>query len=196
VEAPEPLVLVVIDGLDASGKSTQALKLEKSLRKHAKTVFIRIHPTNDNLFGTEARHFLYQRGKGAHFASAIFYMFDVVRSIMLFSWQKYDYVIFVRYLMGTAYLPSPIHRIAYQFFASVVPKSDYMFFLDVSPEEADKRIRQTRKQTEMFETLEQLKKTRNKALFLAQTDKWRIIDAGQSVSKVEKDIETVLQPLF
>jgi dTMP kinase len=196
VEAPEPLVLVVIDGLDASGKSTQALRLEKSLRKHAKTAFLRIHPSNDNFFGTEARHFLYQRGKGAHFASAIFYMLDVVRSIMLFSWQKYDYVIFVRYLMGTAYLPSPIHRIAYQFFASVVPKSDYMFFLDVSPEEADKRIRQTRKQTEMFETLEQLKKTRNKALFLAQTDKWRIIDAGQSVSKVEKDIETVLQPLF
>ena len=163
------MVLVVIDGLDASGKSTQALRLEKSLRKHAKTAFLRIHPSNDNFFGTEARHFLYQRGKGAHFASAIFYMFDVVRSIMLFSWQKYDYVIFVRYLMGTAYLPSPIHRIAYQFFASVVPKSDYMFFLDVSPEEADKRIRQTRNETEMFETLEELKKTRRKALALALT---------------------------
>ena len=196
MEAPEPLVLIVIDGLDASGKSTQALRLEKSLRKHAKTAFLRIHPSNDNFFGIEARHFLYQRGKGAHFASAIFYMLDVIRSIMLFSWQKYDYVIFVRYLMGTAYLPSPFHRIAYQLFASVVPKSDYMFFLDVPPEEADKRIRQTRKETEMFETLEQLKKTRNKALFLAQTGKWRIIDAGQSISKVEKDIETVLQPLF
>ncbi len=196
MEAPKLLVLIVIDGLDASGKSTQALILEKSLRKHAKKAFLRIHPSNDNFFGTQTRHFLYQRGKAAHFASAIFYMLDVVRSIMLFSWQKYDCVIFVRYLMGTAYLPSPFHRIAYYLFASVVPKSDYMFFLDVPPEEADKRIRQTRKETEMFETLEQLKKTRNKALFLAQTDKWRIIDAGQPVSRVEKDIETVLQALF
>jgi dTMP kinase len=186
----------VIDGLDASGKSTQALRLEKTLRKHAKTVFLRIHPSNDNFFGIEARHYLYQRGKGAHFASAIFYMFDVVRSIMLFSWQKYDFVIFVRYLMGTAYLPSPIHRIAYQFFASLVPKSDYMFFLDVPSEEADKRIRRTRKQTEMFETPEELKKTRLKALNLALTAKWRIIDAEQTISEVEKDIETVLQPLF
>ena len=190
------MVLVVIDGLDASGKITQALRLEKSLRKHAKTAFLRIHPSNDNIFGTEARHFLYQRGKGAHFASAIFYMFDVVRSIMLFSWQKYDYIIFVRYLMGTAYLPSPIHRIAYQFFAFVVPKSGYMFFLDIPPEEADKRIRQTRKQTEMFETLEELKKTRRKALNLALIDKWRIIDAGQPIFNVEKDILTALQPLF
>ena len=196
MEAPDPLVLIVIDGLDASGKSTQALRLKKSLIKHAKTAFLRIHPSNDNFFGTEARHFLYQRGKGAHFASAIFYMLDVVRSIMLFSLQKYDYVIFVRYLMGTAYLPSPIHRLAYQFFASVVPKSDYMFFLDVSPEEADKRIRQTRNETEMFETLEEFKKTRCKALNLALTDNWRIIDAGQPVSEVEKDIETVLQPLL
>lgn len=190
------MVLVVIDGLDASGKSTQALRLENFLRRHAKTVFLRIHPSNDNLFGTEARRFLYQRGKGAHFASAIFYMFDVVRSIMLFSWQKYDYVIFVRYLMGTAYLPSPIHRIAYQFFSSVVPKSDYMFFLDVPSEEADKRIRQTRNETEMFETREELERTRSKALTLALIGKWTIIDAGQPVSEVEQDIETVLHLPF
>jgi dTMP kinase len=123
-------------------------------------------------------------------------MLDVVRSIMLFSWQKYDYVIFVRYLMGTAYLPSPIHRIAYQFFASVVPKSDYMFFLDVSPQEADKRIRQTRNETEMFESLEELKKMRRKALTLALMDRWTIIDAGQPISEVEKDIETAVHLLF
>jgi len=196
VEAANLLVLIVIDGLDASGKSTQALRLEKLLRMQAKTAFLRIHPSDDNLFGTEARHFLYQKGKGAHFASAIFYMFDVVRSIMLFSWQKYDYIIVVRYLMGTAYLPSPIHRIAYQFFASFVPKSEYMFFLDVSPQEADRRIRQTRKETEMFETLEELKKIRRKALSLALIDKWIIIDAGQPTSEVEKDIETVLHLLF
>lgn len=190
------MVLVVLDGLDASGKNTQATRLAKSLTKHAKTVFLRIHPSNDNFFGIRARHFLYQRGKGAHFASAIFYMFDVVRSIALFSWQKYDYVIFVRYLMGTAYLPSPFHMIAYRFFASIVPKSDYMFFLDVPPEEADRRIQQTRTETEMFETLEELKKTRDKALFLALADRWRIIDAGQPISKVERDIEAVLPPLF
>ena len=95
--------------------------------------------------------------------------------------------------MGTAYLPSPIHRIAYLFFSSVVPKSDYMFFLDVPPEEADKRIRQTRKETEMFETLEELKKTRSKALSLASTDKWRVINAEQPISKVQRDIETDLQ---
>jgi thymidylate kinase len=48
----------------------------------------------------------------------------------------------------------------------------------------------------MFETLEELKKTRSKALSLALTDKWRILDAGQPVSDVQKDLLAALQPLF
>jgi dTMP kinase len=189
-------VLIVIDGLDASGKSTQALSLYKTLEKNAKMVFIRIHPSDDNLFGVKARQFLYLRGKSAHFASAFFYMLDVIRSILLYSWQKYDCIIFVRYLMGTAYLPSPVHTIAYHFFASTVPTSDFMFFLDVRPEEAERRIRQTRDRFEMFENLEDLEKTRRKALSLAQIGKWRIINASKSTRDVENEITSALEPLF
>jgi thymidylate kinase len=48
----------------------------------------------------------------------------------------------------------------------------------------------------MFETLEEFKKVRCKALTLALIDKWIIIDAGQPASEVEKDIKTVLHLLF
>jgi dTMP kinase len=185
-----------MDGLDASGKSTQALSLYRALNKNGKTVFLRIHPSHDNFFGVKARQFLYLRGKSAHFASAFFYMLDVIRSILLYSWQKYDCTIFVRYLMGTAYLPSHLDRIAYQFFASTVPTSDFMFFLDVRPEEAYKRIRQTRDRFEMFENPEELEKTRRKALSLAQIGKWRIMDASKSMKEVENEIASALQPLF
>jgi dTMP kinase len=190
------LVLVVIDGLDASGKSTQAIALCGTLRKNGRTVLLRFHPSNDNVFGAKARQFLYFKGKNAHFASAFFYMIDVIRSILLYSWQKYDCTIFVRYLMGTAYLPSPAHIIAYHFFALVVPMSGFMFFLDVHPEEADRRIRQTRNRLEMFENMSELKKIRVKALSLALMDRWHIIDAGKPVADVEEDIANVVQPLF
>lgn len=66
MEAFEQLVFVVIDGLDASGKSTQALKLYTFLRNKGKTVYLRFHPSNDNFFGVEAKQFLYLRGKSAH----------------------------------------------------------------------------------------------------------------------------------
>lgn len=186
------MVLVIIDGLDASGKSTQAFRLCNFLTNHGKTVHLRLHPSNDNFFGVKAKQFLYLKGKGAHFASAYFYMVDVIRSILLHSWQRYDYAVFVRYLMGAAYLPSPLHRIAYHFFALIVPTSDFMFFLDVSPEEAYRRIQQERDRREMFESLEELKQIRRKALSLALMDKWAIINANKSVKEIEKEIRKSL----
>ncbi len=192
MEASEQLVFVVIDGLDASGKSTQALKLYNFLKNRGKAVYLRYHPSNDNFFGVKAKQFLYLKGKSAHFAAAFFYMLDVIRSILLYSWRKYDYVIFVRYLMGTAYLPSPLDRIAYHFFASVVPTSNLMFFLDVNPEEAYRRIQQERKRREMFESLEELKWIRHKALSLALIGNWTVIDANKPVKGVEKEIRKSL----
>jgi dTMP kinase len=188
LEAFERLVFVVIDGLDASGKSTQAFKLYNFLKNNGKTVYLRFHPSDDNFFGFKAKQFLYSKGKGAHFAAAFFYMLDVVRSILLYSWQRYDYVIFVRYLMGTAYLPSPLDRIAYLLFSSVVPTSNLMFFIDVSPGRACRRIQQERRRQEMFESLEELKRIRRKALSLALMDNWTIIDGNKPVKEVEKEI--------
>lgn len=186
------MVFIVIDGLDASGKSTQAIRLSKFLKHGGRTVFLRIHPSDDNYLGIKAKHFLYSRGKGAHFAAAFFYMLDVVHSILSYSWQKYDYIIFVRYLMGTAYLPSPLHRIAYYFFASIVPTSNFMFFLDVEPKEAHRRIQMTRDRLEMFESSQELEQTRCKALSLALIDNWTVLDANQPIARVQEQIRKSL----
>ena len=189
-------MLVIIDGLDASGKSSQAQVLARKLRKRARTVCVRSHPSVDNFFGIIARQFLHSEGKSAHFASALFYMFDVVRSILLYSWQKFDYLIFVRYLMGTAYLPSPWHKLAYYFFAFTVPTSDFMFFLDVPPKEAERRIRKERRNLEMFENTKELNRIRWKALSLAVSGKWTIIDAGKSIVEVQRQIaESLFQKM-
>jgi dTMP kinase len=187
------LSLIVIDGLDAAGKSTQALGLYEYLRRSGKTVFLRVHPSNDNFAGVKARTFLYAKGKDAHFASAFFYMLDVVRSILLYSWREYDYLIFVRYLMGTAYLPAPLHWVAFHLFTLIVPTSDLMFFLDVSPDEASRRIDQKRGRREMFENLEQLKRIRRKALSLALIGRWIIIDANKPIRTVQKEIVKALR---
>jgi dTMP kinase len=196
VEASKQLVFVVIDGLDASGKSTQAISLRDFLRRSGRTVYLRIHPSNDNFFGVKAKQFLYLKGKSAHFASAFFYMIDVIRSILFYIWRKYDYIVFVRYLMGTAYLPTPLDKIAYYFFTFIVPTSDFMFFLDVAPEVANSRIRQARTKLEMFESLEELKRTRRKALSLALTGRWKILNANKPTEDIEKEIKKALHIVF
>ncbi len=184
--------LVIIDGLDGCGKSTQADLMLQSMRKANKTACLRVHPENDNWYGLQARHYLYSQGKSAHFASALFYMADVIRSILLYSWRRVDYVIFVRYLMGTAYLPSPLDAVAYNFFAAVVPKSSNMFFLDVEPEEAASRLAKNRRQTEMFENVGALRKVRAKALSLTRFNQWTIIDSNKSIAKTASEINSSL----
>lgn len=92
--------------------------------------------------------------------------------------------------MGTAYLPSPLHRIAYYFFADLLQSPRFMFFLDVDPEEARRRIVESRSALEMFESLEQLRKVGAKALSLAQMNGWTIIDANRSEEDVERQVIT------
>lgn len=179
---------IVIDGLDASGKSTQARLLSSFLKKRGWTVFLRIHPCNDNFFGIRAKYFLKQKGKSAHFNAALFYMCDVIRSIIIYSWRRYDCVIFVRYLMGTAYLPNPVDRFGYHFFATLVPTSSYMFFLDVSPAEAHRRASLRGEELEMFENLEELEKIRQKALALALEDDWIIVEGDRKMKEVQAEI--------
>ena len=183
---------MIIDGLDGCGKSTQAHLLFQSLQKMKKTVCLRVHPETDNWFGLQARHYLYSEGTSAHFASALFYMVDVIRSILLYSWRDADFIIFVRYLMGTAYLPSPLDTVSYNFFSSLVPKSNSMFFLDVKPEEAATRIVKSREKIEMFESLKALKKTRGKALSLTRFDSWVVVNANKPVAEVASFLENRL----
>ena len=116
-------------------------------------------------------------------------MFDVIRSIIIYSWRRFDYIIFVRYLMGTAYLPRPLDRMAYHFFATIVPSSSFMFFLDVSPAEAHRRVSLRELELEMFESLEELQKIRQKALSLALEDEWIIVNADRAINQIQEDIQ-------
>jgi thymidylate kinase len=63
-----------------------------------------------------------------------------------------------------------------------------MFFLDVSPAEAAARIAENRTETEMFESLEALRKVREKALSLTRFDKWTIIDSNKPVNEVASEL--------
>ena len=87
--------------------------------------------------------------------------------------------------MGTAYLPSPLSRIAYKFFEAILPKPSYKIYLHVRPIEAYRRIRENRREKEMFESLSQLRKVGRRALEMAVLYDWIIVDAGMSEDAVE-----------
>jgi len=184
------LRFIVIDGLDASGKDTQARIVQERYQRRGERVIVRSHPAEDNWLGRMAKAALLGRGKINHLKASIFYALDVLRSLGKYYNRKCDTLIMVRYLMGTAYLPSPLDRLAYRFFRTLLPSSKFMFFLDVTPEECLRRIG-GREIREAFENYEAIVRVRKKALALA-SDGWHVINADLPVEKVAAAIEKIL----
>lgn len=182
---------IVIDGLDGSGKDTQAKLIAEKYLANDESVIIRSHPSEDNTYGIMAKKALLGTGKINHIMASVYYALDVIRSVRIYK-DSADTVIMVRYLMGVAYLPMPIASLLYKFFITVLPSSEYMFFLDVEPEEMMKRL-STRNETEMFENPTDLMKVRKKALKLSEG--WHIIKNDQSIEASQKKIADILDVL-
>ena len=184
---------IVIDGLDGAGKDTHAKLIKKRYESMGEKVIYRSHPENDNPYGRRAKNALLKKGKINHIKASIYYALDVIRSLHLYYHSKEaDTLIFVRYLMGVAYLPPKIAWILYHIFSLIFPTTKYMFFLDVSPKESLRRL-QERNEHEMFENLEDLKNVREKALRLAKN--WNIINTEDNIIDVQKKIDKILDQL-
>ena len=162
--------------------------ISQLLSSKRKTCLIRSHPNVDNPWGRRARSYLFMEGRKAHIAASLFYLADVYRSIILYWWRRVDCVIFVRYLLGTAYLPSPLHKLAYRFLSRLIPRTPYMIYIKVSPAEAERRITMNRSSRERFETLEELEKVSRKAWELVNLGGWIIIDGNRKPEDIHAEI--------
>jgi len=182
---------IIVDGLDGSGKDTHANLIREKYLSKGEKVIVRTHPSNDNNYGIKAKKALLGKGKIKHIMASVYYALDVIRSVRLYH-QKAETVIMVRYLMGVAYLPLPIAMLLYKLFSLVLPTSNYMFFLDVEPDELLKRLLK-RNEHEMFENLNDLIKVRRKAMELAKD--WHTINTGQSIELAQRDINNILDQL-
>ena len=185
--------LIIVDGLDGVGKDTHALLIKEWYQKKGFSVVIRSHPQSDNFYGRTSKKALLGTGKINRLIASVFYALDVLRSLRLFYRKSQsDVLIMVRYLMGTAYLPSRLATVAYQVFEKLVPTSEYMFFLDATPQVLLDRLKQ-RKEKEMFETYEKLVKVRERALMVAGG--WFIIDTAKPVDQTFGAISGILDRL-
>ncbi|WP_424358645.1 thymidylate kinase [Methanocella sp. MCL-LM] len=181
---------IVIDGLDGSGKDTQARLLKEYFSRNGNGVIIRAHPAQDNRLGRISKKALMRQGQLMRMVATLFYGFDVIRSILLYC-KKDNTVIFVRYIMASAYLPRPIIRPVYAIVSRLLPTSDEMFFLDVAPEEALRRVKARGEAEEMFETLPHMEKVRGRAMLI--TKDWKVVDGNGPPEQVFQRILDGLQ---
>ena len=181
---------IVFDGLDGCGKDTQVNLIAAMYEQQGRKVDIRSHPCSDNKFGRKSKQALLKTGKFNRLKATLYYGLDALRSVHMYYYNKdTDVLIFSRYTMAVAYLPDIVNVIVYKIVSFVLPKSDCMFFLDVSPEESLRRIQSRNEEEEMFENIDDLRKVRSKTKIA--TYEWNIIpadDAPEVISQKVRDI--------
>ncbi len=183
--------LIVVDGLDGCGKSTHADNIRRLLEGQGEKVSIVSHPST-RLFGRLSKRFLEDSGAGARLFATLFFTLDVLMSVRWYQKQKTDNVIFVRYLLGTAYLPESLAPLGYRFFRNLLPFPEIALFIDIEPEVARRRIAARGHAPEMFETPQRLTATRRVVKSLV-AEEWMTIDNSEDGERPFREVETKLR---
>jgi dTMP kinase len=184
------LRFIVVDGLDGCGKDTHAKRIASLIEAKGERAAIVSHPS-DRRFGRISKASLQSSGKVARFWATFFFIADVLVSVKGLRKQE-GTVIFVRYLMGAAYLPKPLAPYGYRLFRNLLPFPDVAIFIDIEPKVAIRRIEERDHEREMFETEEKLIEVRGVAKSLL-SDEWVVIDNSIDGEEPFKAVEAVLR---
>ena len=178
---------IVIDGLDGSGKDTQVNLVAEAYQKKGRKVTVRSHPCNDNKYGRKSKAALLKTGKVNHIKATVYFGLDAIRSVVKYTHDdNVDVLIFSRYILAVMYLPNVVNTIVYKIVTFVLPTSDCMFFLDITPEESLKRIGSRHEETEMFENIDSLRQNRAKSQKF--TYNWNVVPADDSPEVISEKI--------
>jgi len=186
---------IVIDGFDGSGKDTQAQFVYDLYKNDDKTskVILRSNPEEDNFFGKTSHAALLKDGNIHKVIATIFFALDIFRSLILY-YHKTDVLIFTRYLLASAYFPMKLVKPVYIIFGFILPKSSFMFYLDLPPEIAMERINartlDTKQEIQTFENIKSLKKSRKKVNLISYD--WIKIDGSKDKQLIKEEIANIL----
>lgn len=181
---------IVVDGLDGSGKDTQVNLLAEAYKKHGKSVVVRSHPCCDNKFGRKSKLALQKQGKINKIKATVYFGLDAIRSVHIYYYKKNcDVLIFSRYILAVMYLPNGINSLVYKIVAFILPTSDCMFFLDITPEESLRRIDTRQEELEMFENIDSLRENRERSRKF--TYNWNVVSADDAPDVISQKIKDI-----
>ena len=189
-------MLIAVEGIDGSGKTTIVKFLEEELRRMGYDVLSLKEPT-DSEWGKKIRESFKDRSLKPEEELELFLKdreFNVQNNILP-ALEAGKIVIMDRYYYSTiAYQGSlgldidEIRRLN----EMIAPKPDLVIILDVHPEIALERIRMRGDKPNRFEDLEYLKKVRE--IFLSLKNNVVVIDAERDIDSVKSDVlEIVLR---
>ena len=184
-------MLIAIEGIDGSGKSTQASLLYDSLRKNNK-VFLTKEPSK-GLIGASIRELLH-RNDLSPMAMQMLFAADREEHISKAIVPKLDegyHVITDRYYLSTlAYgMASGIDRKRLEGICYGIPEPTITFVLDIGGDKAYNRLKAPGKELSVFEKQEFLERARDAYLELVQgRQNCFVIDSSKPIKKVSAEM--------
>jgi dTMP kinase len=184
---------IVVEGIDGSGKNTMAHWIVEHYQSRGEKVLIRPHPS-ERWTGRVTRRFLEGRGRMRRTGASVFYILDVLGSLRRLKRDRRHYgtIVFVRYLLGTAYLPEQLVGPSHALFSHLLPVPRRLLLVDIDSAVASDRIKARMEPREMFENPESLGKARRRMRMLAGED-WAVIDNGQGRDAARSALEALLE---
>lgn len=202
--------LIVLEGLDGSGKTTQLAKLAASLRSSGIPIFETCEPS-DGPVGRLVREILAGRVETDQKTIALLFAADrtdhllrrdgggLKEKIAAGVTVLCDRYYFSSYAYHGVHLPME-WVIATNRLAADLLRPDLTVFLDLAPEACLARLRGDRRELELYENLESMRKVR--AQFFAAFDRLKdeervvVVPAQESAELVAEEVWTRVAPLF
>jgi dTMP kinase len=198
--------LIAFEGMDASGKTTQAKKLFEALISQGKKVFLTKNPTREGEIGTLIHRILQKEVEIP--PSAIQYLYTADREVgqveVVERLKRGEMVITDRYFWSAipygmadlkdlsleeiARIMLIAQSILSHYHGFILP--DYTFYLDISVEEAVNRLSKMQKVKEIYEEKEVFERVKAGYDWLAKEfkDEITVIDGKQQVDKITEEI--------
>lgn len=194
--------LIVFEGLDGSGQSTQIALLEKYLKSKKIKVHTTTEPT-DNIIGGLIRGILTHQWKLSNTGIQLLYSADRahhLESEIMPALESGNIVISSRYYFSTIAFGSLDNDFEWlESISSQFPEPDVTIFIKVSPKECIRRINQSRFRKEFFEKEKKLRKVMQAYEKISRDKKHKnfyTINGEQSIEKVFKDIVKIIDKVL
>lgn len=190
-------ILIVIEGLDGAGLSTQAALLAGYLRDKNEKVILTKEPTSSPI-GNLVRSALKHEWKSSPLALQLLFAADRenhLQNEIEPALRENKIVISDRYILSSlAFGSVDVDQEFLKQINSKFRKPDLTFIIDTPPRVCLERINKAREKLELFEEEKKLEKVREKCLSLRNYFKnTSIMDGDREKENVSKDIQEVIE---
>lgn len=192
---------IVFEGIEGSGKSTQAKIFYKALRKNGSDAILTEEPWESDDIGRLIRKELKESGKKRLSNTTLQLLYMANRSnhverVVEPGLADGNVVVQDRYWMSTAVYGSifssskRVYRDYFTHMSEIFPKPDIVFLIDVNPKEAYKRIISRKNEKERFDKLGTLKLLSRGygELEKAYDGRWINIDGNRGIDAIGAEI--------